>query len=261
MSSSGVPFRVEFPVETFFEKSGEAGKERRIGGVISTEHPDRQGEVVKQRGLALDDFLRHGWFNDNHSKETAGIVGYPTKVTPVDVKGKPATYVEGYLLKGHGPSDKIWDLSQVLQKTDRRLGFSVEGKILRRAGNDGKVIAQANVSNVAITNCPVNTISGMDILSKSMEVVEKCSDEEWMAKMLAAGNSINPPAEATPGDGFALRTESMVTDTKKKKKKKKNKLLTKSAARELIHNKWPNLSEKNQDRALEAIWKTATNIK
>lgn len=149
---SEIPFRVEMAAEVF-EKAGEPGKERRIGGIITTESADRQNEVVLQRGLDFSEFLANGWFNDNHSKATTDIVGYPIRVEKTVYNGKPAHRVEGYLIAGHEPSDKIWKLAQALQKTGRRLGFSIEGGIGRREGPDGRTIAQAKVREVAITKC------------------------------------------------------------------------------------------------------------
>lgn len=242
--ASEIPFRFDIPIEAF-HKAGADGKERRIGGIISTEHKDKQGEVVVQRGLQLDDFLKNGWLNDNHSKDTAGVVGYPLEVTRTTHRGKPATYVEGYLLKGHDRADEIWSLANALQKTDRRLGFSIEGKVMRRSGNDGKIIAQARVTNVAVTNCPVNDVTNLDILAKSMIAIESGLD---MEKAMAAGAAIDAPAEAVAGDGFALRTESLESDQKKKKKRKKR--LNKSEALNLIQRRHPNLSS----NAAERIW-------
>ena len=148
-----LPFKFELPIDAWTEKAGEAGKERRIGGIISTESADRHGEIVLQRGLDFKDFLKNGWFNDNHSKDTTGILGYPIKVEKVQHAGKQAHRVEGYLLPGYKPADKIWDLARSLQKTGRRLGFSIEGSVRQRTGPRENVIAEAVVRNVAITNC------------------------------------------------------------------------------------------------------------
>lgn len=250
-----IPFKFDVPVEVF-EKAGEPGKERRIGGIISTEHKDKQGEVVLQRGLDFSDFLTNGWFNDNHSRDTAGVVGYPQAVRRTSHNGKPATYVEGYLLQGGDDdekklqADRIWNLANALQKTDRRLGFSIEGKVLRRSGPDGKVIARARVTNVAVTNCPVNTESGLDVLAKSMMALEGDADSIDALKALTAGAAVSAPAEPTPGDGFALRTEAL---DKKKKRKRKRKMVVKSEAIKFILSRHPGLSASDAER----IWQHA----
>lgn len=259
-SCQEIPFKLETPVEVFW-KAGEAGKERRISGVISTEHRDQQDEIVLQNGLDLEPFLRHGWINDNHSRDTAGVIGYPLKVERTTVDGKPATRMEGYLLQGFKPADEIWQLANALQKTDRRLGFSIEGKVRRRAGRDGKVIAEAVVRNVAATNCPVNAKTGMDVLAKSLAFMASgqscggCGRGACVHKALSAGQSVADPG-AAPGEGFPLRTESVesgphvTTYGDKKKRKRKKKRLTKSEALSVIERRFPGISPETADRIL-----------
>lgn len=253
-TAAEIPFKFEMPIEVW-EKAGDEGKERRIGGLISTQDKDRQGEVVLQRGLDFSEFISAGWFNDNHSKDTTGIVGYPEKVEKRTVNGKPAHYVEGYLLQGFPRADEIWKLAQSLQKTRRRLGFSIEGSVLRREGHAGKTIAQAKVRNVAITNCPVNTSTGLEILAKSMMALEAEGDaahkgcfsadgccgvceEEDARKALAAGQAVNNPG-VRAGEGFALRVESM---------EKKPKKLNKAQAVKYLQARYPGLSKAVAER-------------
>jgi len=239
-----IPFRFELPFEVF-HKAGAKGKERRIGGIISTDKTDRQGEVVLNRGLDFSEFLTNGWFNDNHSKETAGIVGYPESVKKVTHRGKPAHYVEGYLLEGHAPSDKIWSLANALQKTGRRLGFSIEGAVTQR-DNNGLSIAEAKVRNVAVTNCPVNTDTGLEVLAKSMVAIEQSSDQIYRSMM--AGQAVNPPPAAS-GEGSPLRTESMGQRPRRRKQKQK---LTKAEAVEFLRE-YPGMDLAKAERILSYI--------
>ena len=250
-----IPFRFELPVETFY-KAGEPGKERRIGGVISTESKDRQGEVVLQRGLDFAEFLANGWINDNHSKETTGIVGYPLKVDRVTVNGKPATAFEGYLLEGHAPSDKIWNLAQVLQKTGRRLGFSIEGAVVRREGMHGEIVAKAKVRNVAITNAPVNTDTELEVIAKSLQAMESEGWEdrrlEQLQRAMMAGQGFAQPGVAVPGLGAALRPESMemAPKTATYRRPRSRKALTKAEALEVVHGRFPGLTDSQALRIL-----------
>lgn len=259
-----IPFKFEMPVEVFW-KAGETGKERRIVGIISTEHRDQQNEVVLQRGLDFRPFLAHGWINDNHSRDTAGVVGYPLKVERTTVEGKPATRMEGYLLQNFEQADKIWDLANALQKTDRRLGFSIEGKVRRRATTDDKVIAEAIVRNVAVTNCPVNTKTGLDVLAKSFAFFESdarcagCEGDECVHKALTAGQAVDNPGTA-PGEGFPLRTESLEPEPKvttyqvdedDEEKPKRKKRLTKDEAMTLIRRRYPGASPEFADRLIQ----------
>jgi hypothetical protein len=244
-----IPFKIELPFDVW-EKSGEAGKERRIGGIISTESKDRHGEVVLQRGLDFTDFLRNGWFNDNHSKNTADILGYPIKVEKVVHNGKPAHKVEGYLLPDYEPADRIWRLARSLQKTGRRLGFSIEGSVRQRTGPSENVIAEALVRNVAVTNCPVNTDTGLDVLAKSMMAVESGATQpevanalEVLRRALASGSAIGAPSSPQAGDGFALRTESV-------DRRKRRKVLSKSQALRLVMNRYPGMTRPQAERVV-----------
>lgn len=197
-------FRFQFDAETF-EKAGVAETSRRIGGIVSTSGLDRQGEVLIQEGLDFGPFLKSGWFNDNHDPATDSLIGYPEIAELRDLPdGRKGWYVEGFLLKGDGTTraDRIWGLASSLQKSGRRLGFSVEGGITARDPANPKTVLKATVREVAITRCPVNEDTSLHVLAKS----------------LAAGSAVAAPAGApAAGDGFALRAESL--EPKKKCKR------------------------------------------
>ena len=262
-------FDFEVPV-TFFEKADAApGQERRIGGIVSTEAKDQQDEIVLQRGLDFSYFKKNGWFNDNHSKKTADILGYPEatryfakgeKLPDGDMAKQPGHWVEGYLLRTE-KADEIWSLGKALQDTNRRLGFSVEGKILKREGPGNRTIAKALVRNVAITNCPVNTDSRLEILTKSLRAVAKSgsgdyeNDAEKCEKTLGMGAA--PAGNANPatmgpvsgmGAGQVITPSSLESPTRKvgvpggsKKRRKKNvkKSLTTREAFLYLHKRLP----------------------
>lgn len=227
-----MPFHFEVPVNFFEKADAPKGQQRRIGGIITTETPDRQGEVVLTKGLVMDDWLKNGWFNDNHSKDTDGVVGYPEAVqlfqkgqTLPNGERAPSNgyWAEGYLLEGVDRADRIWKLGKALQGTGRTLGYSVEGSIHRRIGPKtvfkksekgngtwvGNTIAKATVRNVAVTNCPVNTDTGLAVLAKSLQAMELAEPDEFetrlgnLEKALAMGTAtgINPPAGPQVGEG------------------------------------------------------------
>lgn len=219
-------FRVWLPRVEFIEKSDNSNpKSRRIHGIMSTQRRDRQGEIVISKGLDFEDFLRHGHFNDNHCQDTGAVVGYPTAVQyhqslkeyGIDA---PGWSCEGYVLKGTRRSDSIWELAQALREIpDKKLGFSIEGKIIRRAD---KTIEMAKMKNVAITNCPVNTDCSWDVLVKSFY------EPETAMKSMTAGYGVSPGSQS---GGGAIRAESLESDAKdanekeEKKKKRMNALV------------------------------------
>lgn len=219
-----LPFRFEFNAEVF-AKAGAGDRDRRIGGIVSTDGIDRQGEVLVQEGLDFEPFLKGGWFNDNHDSQTGALVGYPEMVElRTSPSGRRGWYVEGYLLKGHTRSDEIWNLANALQKSGRSLGFSVEGGIVERDPTDPKRVLKAVVREVAITRCPVNTETSLTVLAKS----------------LAAGYG---PASnvGVAGDGSPLRVQSLEAELNPRvgPKKKKKKIKKSEAIALLMQNNIP----------------------
>ena len=222
---NAMPFDFEMPVDFFEKADAEPGKERRIGGIATLETKDRQGEVVLARGLDFSDFRENGWFNDDHNRATDAILGYPDEVKffrkgqalPTGKKA-PANghWVEGYLLNTKR-ADRIWELGQALKKTNRRLGFSVEGKIQERRGYDQKTIAKALVRNVAITSAPVHTGARMEILAKSIQAIEKQAMEKGMGM-----GQVEDPGEAVEGPKTGMGAGRVVAKESLEKKPKRS---------------------------------------
>lgn len=231
-------FHFEFEFETFEKASAPKGKERRIAGIVSTDHMDQQDETLIQSGLDFRPFLKGGWFNDNHQKETGKGVGYPELAELRHLpSGKQAWYVEGYLLKGHPPADEIWTMAQALERSgsDRRLGFSVEGSILERDPLNPKTVKKAIVREVAITRCPVNDQTSLTCLAKS----------------LSAGHGGSGSDSGVPGAMGPITTESLEAlvpgddedeNAKKRKKKRKKKGLNKAETIAFLKSRNPNLT-------------------
>lgn len=177
-------FALEHDVEVFSKSDG-SDHERRIGGICTTDDIDRQSEVILQDGLDFSSFLRSGWFNDNHDPSTDAVVGYPTVADYRTLGLRKGWYVEGYLLKGSPRADAIWMLANALQKTDRRLGFSVEGAVVARDAQNPGTIKKAIVREVAVTRCPVNANTALHVLVKS----------------LSAGAAVPVPTTPVTGEG------------------------------------------------------------
>jgi hypothetical protein len=216
MSTTKPTFDIWVPLEAY-EKSGEL----RIRGIVSTEHRDKEGEIVLQDGLDFSEFLEEGYFNDNHSKGTGSgaVLGYPSSIKKsVTRDGKKCHIVDGLLYKKVPAAREIHALGCAMQEDPakaRSLGFSLQGGIEDRSGprriakqqKDGSVVwvgdtvKKAVVRHVAITHCPVNPKTQMEALTKA----------------LMAGGAVEAPA-ASPGEGFPLRTESL--DGKKKRTKR-----------------------------------------
>lgn len=211
-------FRVWNPHVDFIKGDDEeAYNSRQIRGIMSTPSLDRQGEEVIAKGLDFQPFLEHGHFNDNHDQATGSIVGYPEDVAfseDITLKGGKTTHgwiCRGYVLKGTKKADDIWELAKALAKTpNRRLGFSIEGRVTKRNRNK---IEKAIIRNVAITNCPVNTEATWDVLTKSFV------DADIAMKAMSAGYGAAAGPAAQSG-GSALGSESLESDKDKRSKKK-----------------------------------------
>jgi len=216
-------FRVFLPDVQFIEKSDDDYNSRQIFGVMSSQRIDRQGESVIAKGLDFSEFMKHGHFNDNHSQETSAVIGYPEKIDyhadlsnfGSNLNGVEGWTCKGYILKGTKRADGVWELAKALSQTpDKRLGFSIEGKVERRID---KTIKSARIRNLAITNAPVNSDAQWHVLEKSFYDVDTAN------KALTAGFATSPGAQS---NGSALRAESLDSDEKdmQRKKKKKNAL-------------------------------------
>ena len=171
-------------VEVISKSGADIEATRPIGGWCSTENIDRQDEVVVAKGLDFSEFIAFGYFNDNHKQGTAEVLGYP-RVARLE-KGR--WWTEGNLIPGYAPADKVWELAKAMKKANvpRRLGFSIEGKVLERDG--GNRIVRAKVRNVAITNAPVNTDCLWSILSKAFAPLKTV--ENAQRKALAENSAL-----------------------------------------------------------------------
>lgn len=155
------------PISSLQKSEDTKDGKRWIQGIASTDDLDLQGEKVIQNGIDTGYFLEHGYFNDDHKPGPENKVGEPTecKVT------KAGLWVKGFLYKGKERADYWWEHLNSLVQSDatRRAGFSIQGKVERRAGNS---IVKCWLQDVAITASPVNTKTWA-------EIVKSLSDERW----------------------------------------------------------------------------------
>ena len=210
-SVEGQPFRLAGELEFYkASQTTDPKKQRRVGGCVTTDRLDRDGERVLTDGLDFSEVVKWGWYNDDHIKGTVtGIPEWCGFLKRGDLRpcGRPAAkdgwYTEGYLLDTPR-CNEIWDTAVALEGTGRAMGFSIEGKILGRLdahGNPvglkdpaGKVVNRALVREIAITKKPVNTDSYMDLPA--------------LVKALEAGSDPSPTG-GQPGDGGPLRPQSL----------------------------------------------------
>jgi hypothetical protein len=263
-------FQFNMPMLPFEKADGEDGPKKRIAGIVSTDSVDQQNERLLQEGLDFGPFLDKGWYNDNHLGDTGSVVGYPKSVTAYskgdtlpngDTAKSTLTWSEGFLVGKKG--DDIWELAKDLQGTGRHLGFSVEGVIEKRKSDDNNVVAAAIIKNVAITSCPVNEETHLDVLMRSMAAINK---QEAM-KAFTMGDTptqstANPLPQPTPnapatgeGAGKVLSAQfpplGLKTKKKKLKSKSTNKSLSAAEALQWVQKNVPGVSSKTAQQFLK----------
>jgi hypothetical protein len=157
-------FNFFLPAE--FEKAADkSGKKiMRIKGIASTCDEDSEGEILEPIGYSLDRFLQTGFINYNHlaKSDAAKIIGEP-EIANVTKDNK--LYLEGRLY--NTPLAKsVYNLADTLKssKSNRRLGWSIEGRAVERDPSNPKRIIKALITGVAITPSPVNANTYVDIV-------------------------------------------------------------------------------------------------
>lgn len=248
------------PVRVYDDASKAGARRRRIAGVISTESIDRQGEAILQRGMDFSDFLKNGWYNDNHSPSMGDVLGWPESVKHFgageqlpdgSIAKNNCTWTEGYL-SNRPNADAVWDLANDLKGTGRSLGFSIEGKIRQRQGPGGRVIGKASIQHVAVTHCPVNSETHLMPLLRSLSAIEALETYEISEPTdKALTTCTNAPSEREDLVGGKV-------DTARARKRRKELLASKHAEKSLAVDaalQWvfKNMPDASIDNALAIV--------
>lgn len=273
------------PLE-FFEKSdAPVGKRRRMRGIATIETPDRQEEIVFQKGLDFSPAREFGALNDNHEKGMANVIGKPEEIL-FFAKGEKLPngkiakanchWVEGFFLED-AHSTRVWEKAIELQKIGQPPGLSIEGAVLYRTGPNNKIIAKAVVQNIAVTHCPVNPDTTLEaVLAKSMTAIiaSQTTEEpdvervttsgirvdgvsgldlgpgsDVSSKALTVGYGVDAGAKSGEGAGAILAPQSL-----------ERRMLTKSQALELAIERYPNLRGATASRLADIAFAIATHI-
>lgn len=194
-------FTFFMPVDRI-EKSETKDGKRFVQGVASTDDRDLQGEVVRQGGIDYSYFLKYGYINDDHKDGPEHKVGEPVEAR-ITAAG---LWMKGFLYKGKERAEYWWEHINTLAQnsSNRRVGFSIQGKVIRREGN---TIAKCWLQDVAITASPVNT-------STWAEIVKSLSGEKWC---LHPWQNVCEGGCCTCGPAFKSITAE---DTEEEKRKK-----------------------------------------
>ena len=157
-------FKFFVPVDITKSKDG-AGKEiMKIGGIASTKERDTDNEILDPNGFDLSYFLKSGFINWHHraKDDPSAIIGEPTsaKITT------DGLYFEGILYPDSDLANKVYKLAKDMEKSGsgRKLGFSIEGKVVERDAIDERFVKKAKVTGIAVTPTPKNAGTWLNIL-------------------------------------------------------------------------------------------------
>ena len=194
---NGSDFHFFVPIEAVVKAKGDKDETRWVQGIASTSTKDLQGEVVNQNGIDYGYFLKYGYINDDHKDGPEHKVGEPVECRMT----KKGLWVKAKLYKGKERSDFWWEHINALEgnKSSRKVGFSIQGKIIRRSGN---TILKCWLQDVAITASPVNT-------NTWAEIVKSLSTQTWCVH----------PWDSTCVGGCCTCNKSLSDDDKEEEEK------------------------------------------
>lgn len=164
-----------------------------VAGWASTPALDYQGERLDSFGLDASYLFKNGFVDYEHDREK--VIGYPTSKSFVDPQ--KGLYVEAELFGDMPEVQNVLKLNNNLKKSqaNRKLGFSIEGKVVKRDPVDKSIVRQVMVTGVAVTKNPANPEATWEQVQKS--------------NAMTAGTGASPD---TQRNGGALRPESMASE-------------------------------------------------
>ena len=201
------------PVEISKAIDPNTGEEQMLlGGIASTADEDSDGEFLDPKGFDIKPLLKSGMVNWHHQAKTCPgtIVGEPTKA---EIR-KDGLYIETKLYPSSSVARDIWQLAQTLEEdsSTRRLGYSIEGKVLERKSNDKsspdyKKITKAVITGVAITHQPKNPKTFANIIKGEIDDdLDEEDDEKEIEK-----NKEKKKQEDKYYEGVNLKEKSLDT--------------------------------------------------
>ena len=158
------------------DKSGKTEEKMKVYGVASTMDQDHDGEILDPNGFDLSHFTQTGFVNWHHQtkNDPSSIIGEPTKAVIKDGK----LHIEAELYPWSELAKKVYTTAKNLaaNKTGRKLGWSIEGKVLEKDPLNEKFIKKAAITGVAITPMPKNAKTWMDICKGHVDFIEEGFD-------------------------------------------------------------------------------------
>lgn len=233
-----------------------------IGGIISTDTVDLQGDQILQSGCDWSYFLKRGWFNYEHKPGAENIVGIPKAVKPVTLEGgKQGTRVEGFLLLDRPRASEVYEAAKAIQKSGegRSIGFSVEGQVLKRDPTNPKIVTKARILNVSVTAHPVNPDARLEVLARSLEVNSlDIADNNYNAvdnlqehtDMIKGDIGYKEPAKADPNAPLSDMVKESLADSPADEQEKPGDLME-SLLRRVLKEEFNRLGAEEIDKTFD----------
>lgn len=184
MNKSENNFKFYCPVGIKKALDPETGEEQMLlGGIASTADKDADGEYLDPKGFDIKPLMKNGLVNWHHQAKSnpATIVGEPTKAK-IDKNG---LYIETRLYPSSQVARDIWELAKTLETDSktRRLGYSIEGQVLKRGSSDRnnpayKKVEKAVITGVAITHMPKNPKTFANIIKGELDDLNNEDSED-----------------------------------------------------------------------------------
>lgn len=199
-------FKFWCPLEKASDIDPDTGEQiMKLGGIASTSDEDSDGEFLDPEGFDIEPLLKSGIVNWHHQAkgQPAAIIGEPT-MAELRPEG---LYIETLLYPSSKMAQEVWELAEVLEKdsTTRRLGYSIEGKVLKRKNDnkfspDYKRVEKAIITGVAVTHQPKNPKTFANIIKG--EIDDDLQNEE-------VEKDTKEKALSADGNGADLKKESV----------------------------------------------------
>lgn len=206
----------------------------RIGGIASTVDRDADGEILDPSGFDIQPLKESGMVNWHHQAKNspAAIIGEPSKV---ELRPE-GLWIESDLYASSPMACEVYELAKTLEHDSktRRLGYSIEGKVVKRGSNDKNSplynkIVKAVITGVAVTHMPKNPHTFVNIIKGQIDVEDVEEDTE---------KDDDEKKAVTTESGAALMPESVDGQPKKQ-------TFSKSSVMECIFKDIPNITIPN----------------
>ena len=177
-------FKFWCPIEKSITTATDSTEQMVLGGIASTADKDSDGEYLDPNGFDITPLMNSGTVNWHHQAkgQPAAIIGEPIKgeIRPEGL------YLETKLYPSSSVARDVWNLATTLERdsSTRRLGYSIEGRVVERASSDPnnpdyKRVIKAVITGVAITHMPKNAQTFANIIKgEGCDEDEELYDEE-----------------------------------------------------------------------------------